>query len=169
MSSAAIKHGFPATGETGCDVKDLGARDQRVADSAFAAPNLASLKRGGIDAVARCEARVGPTYGSLLEVIEFAKDGCFGGLVGIGGAPSMDASNAANLNTTWPPEVLKKSLPERRRLRSVGTVANRCKVSGLAAHRLSGTTQPLRRPRAILYPGNGTGDSSVRPGTRELA
>ena len=112
MDAASIKFGPHGTAEVGEDVANLGAKrimlctDPRVAKLETVKIALDSLKKAGVDVAVFDRSRTEPTDTSMLEAIDFAKDGNFDGFVAIGGGSSIDTCKMANLYSTYPSDDL---------------------------------------------------------------
>ena len=112
MDTSAVKFGPGATAEVGADARRLGCRrvlvvtDRRLADGESVATVRASLHAAGIEAEVFDRVRVEPTDGSFGEAIAAATAGGYDGYVAVGGGSVMDTAKAANLNATYPADLL---------------------------------------------------------------
>ena len=112
MEATPIKFGPGASGDTGWELKRLGAkRVMVVSDSGVIAAGITERVRERIDAegietVVFDRVHVEPTAESLREAAEFAVDGEFDGFVGVGGGSSMDTAKVADLVCTHPADLM---------------------------------------------------------------
>jgi hydroxyacid-oxoacid transhydrogenase len=110
MATSNIRFGRGVTREVGMDLAELGARramvvtDPRMAALAPVAAVRESLERERIDCALFDRVRIEPTDRSMLEAIEFCRQGRFDALVAVGGGSSIDTAKVANLQTSYPDE-----------------------------------------------------------------
>jgi len=109
MAASSIRFGFGVTEEIGMDLADLKLRrvmllaDPVVSRLPPVAKVTDSLDRNGIDFSLYDRVRVEPTDESLVDAIEFARQGEFEGFVAVGGGSTIDTAKVVDLYTTYPP------------------------------------------------------------------
>ena len=112
MDAASIKFGPHGTAEVGEDIRNLGCKrvmlctDPRVAQLEPVKVAIDSLKKAGVDFALFDRSRTEPTDTSMLEAINFAKEGNFDGFIAVGGGSVIDTCKMANLYSTYPSDDL---------------------------------------------------------------
>src|SRR4051812_25831751 len=108
-----LKYGAGASDEIGYDLSTYDVRrvlmitDPGVAATGHPQRITELIKAAGIDAVLFDRAHVEPTDASLVEAVEFARDGGpWDAFVAVGGGSAIDTAKAVNLLTTNPGELL---------------------------------------------------------------